>query len=112
MNCQSAFVIYIIECRICKLPYEGKSKTAFNLQLDSHRNHSKRGFSDWGLTEHFLHNSRTHNFDRDTKITKIEEIKWHEMYIEQKKKILCTRRVFWQKKLMIVQPTVLNKRMG
>ena len=64
------------------------------------------------LTEHFFHNSRTHNFDRDTKITIIEEIKQHEMHIERKKEILRTREVFWQKKLMTLQPNGLNKRMG
>ena len=80
VNCQSAFVIYIIECRICKLQYVGKRETAFNLRLNNHRNHIKRGFSGSEFTEHFLHNSRTHNFDRDTKITIIEEIKQHEMH--------------------------------
>ena len=38
-NCQSAFVIYIIECRICKVQYVGKSETAFNLRLNNSRNH-------------------------------------------------------------------------
>ena len=35
VNCQSAVVIYIIECRIRKLQfvYVGKSETAFNLRL-------------------------------------------------------------------------------
>ena len=28
VNCQSTFVIYIIECKICKLQYVGKSETA------------------------------------------------------------------------------------
>ena len=100
VNCQSAFVIYIIECRICKLQYVGKSETTFNLRLNNHRNHIKRGFSGCELTEHFLHNSRTHIFERDTKITIIEEIKRHEMHIERKKEILRSREVFWQKKLV------------
>ena len=112
VNCQSAFVIYIIECRIRKLQYVGKSETAFNLRLNNHRNHIKRGFSGCELTEHFLHNSRTHNFDRDTKITVMEEIKRHEMHIERKKEILLVREVFWQKKVMTFQPNGLNKRMG
>ena len=42
VNCQSTFVIYIIECRICRLQYIGKSETAFNLRLNNHRNHIKR----------------------------------------------------------------------
>ena len=105
-------MIYIIERRICKLQYVGKSDTAFNIRLNNHGNHIKRGFSGCELTEHFLHNFRTHNFDRDTKITIIEDIKQHEMHIERKKEIPRTREVFWQKKLMTLQPNGLNKRMG
>lgn len=59
----------------------------------------REGFSSCELTEHFLHNSRTHKFDRDTKITIIEEIKQHLMHIERMKEIFRTREVFWQKKL-------------
>ena len=32
MDCQSSWIIYIIECNICKLQYIGKSETAFNLR--------------------------------------------------------------------------------
>ena len=59
---------------------------SFNLRLNNRRNHIKRGFSGCEFTEHFLHSSRTHNFNIDTKITIIEEIKRHEMHIEWKKK--------------------------
>ena len=33
VNCQSSWVIYIIECNICNLQYIGKSDTAFKLQV-------------------------------------------------------------------------------
>ena len=39
VDCQSSWIIYIIECNICKLQYIGKSETAFNLRLNNHRNH-------------------------------------------------------------------------
>ena len=42
-NCQSQWVIYIIECEICKLQYGGKSETGFNLRLNNHKNHVKKG---------------------------------------------------------------------
>ena len=32
VNCQSSWLIYIIECNICNLQYIGKSETAFNLR--------------------------------------------------------------------------------
>ena len=88
VDCQSTFVIYIIECRICRLQHVGKSETAFNLRLNNHRNHTKRGVSSCELTEHFLHNSRSHNFDNDVTITIIEQIKRSDKAIERKKEIL------------------------
>ena len=72
VNCQSTFVIYIIECRICRLQYVGKSETTFNMRLDNHRNHIKRGVNSCELSEHFLHNSRSHEFGKDVTITIIE----------------------------------------
>ena len=112
VNCQSTFVIYIIECKICKLQYVGKSETAFNLRLNNHRNHIKRGVSSCELTEHFLQNTRSHNFDNDVIFTIIEQIKRSEMDIERKKEILRTREIFWQRRLNTLQPNGLNKRMG
>ena len=112
VNCQSTFVIYIIECKICKLQYVGKSETAFNLRLNNHRNHIKRGVSSCELTEHFLQNTRSHNFDNDVIITIIEQIKRSEMDIERKKEIPRTREIFWQRRLNTLQPNGLNKRMG
>lgn len=97
-KCQSAFVIYTIECKIRKLQCVGKSETALYLRLNNHRNHIKWDFSGCELTEHFLNNSRTHIFERDAKITIIEEIKRHEMHIQRKKEILRTREVFWPRK--------------
>ena len=88
MNCQSTFVIYIIECRICRLQYVGKSETAFNLRLNNHRNHIKKGINSCELSEHFLHNSRSHDFSKDVTITIIEQIKRSNMTIERKKEIL------------------------
>ena len=112
VNCQSTFVIYIIECRICRLQYVGKSETAFNLRLNNHRNHIKRGVNSCELSEHFLHNSRSHDFSKDVIITIIEQIKRSNMIIERKKEVLRAREIFWQSRLNTLQPNGLNKRMG
>ena len=45
MDCQSSWIIYTIECNICKLQYIGKSETAFNLWLNNHRNYIKKGWT-------------------------------------------------------------------
>ena len=112
VNCQSTFVIYIIECQICRLQYVGKSETAFNLCLNNHRNHIKRGINSCELSEHFLHNSRSHDFSKDVTITIIEQVKRSNMTIEQKKEILRRKEIFWQCRLNTLQPNGLNKRMG
>ena len=111
-NCQSTFVIYIIECRISRLQYVGKSETAFNLRLNNHRNHIKRGVNSCELSEHFLHNSRSHDFGKGATITINEQIKQSNMTIERKKEILRAREIFWQSRLNKLQPNGLNKRMG
>ena len=80
VNFQSSWVIYIIECNICNLQYIGKSKTAFNLCLNNHKNHIKKGVSSCELTEHFLHNKQTHKFDNNMIITIIEQIRKGNMW--------------------------------
>ena len=92
--------------------YTGKSETAFNLRLNNHRNHIKKGISSCELTEHFLHNKRTHNFDNNVIITIIEQIRKDNISNEQKKDLLRHREIFWQKKLNSMQPNGLNKRIG
>ena len=102
VNCQSTFVIYIIECRICRLQYAPYNQ----------RNHIKKGVNSCELSEHFLHNSRSHDFSKDVTITIIEQIKRSNMTIERKKEILRAREIFWQSRLNTLQPNGLNKRMG
>ena len=112
VNCQSSWVIYIIECNICNLQYIGKSKTAFNLHLNNHRNHIKKGISSCELTEHFLHHKRTYNFDNNVIITIIEQIRKDNISNQGKKDLLRRQEIFWQKKLNSMPPNGLNERIG
>lgn len=112
VNCQSTLVIYIIKCNICNLQYVGKSETGFNIRLNNHRNHIKKAFCSCEITEHFLLNSRTHNFDNDVTITIIDQIKRIDMTVERKKELLRKGGMFWQSRLKTLQPTGLNKRIG
>ena len=44
LTCKYHYVIYLIECIVCKIEYVGKSETPFNLRLNNHRkdvNHLK-----------------------------------------------------------------------
>ena len=64
------------------------------------------------LTEHFLHNTRTHDFDNNATITIIEQIKKNHLETERKKEVLREREIFWQRTLNSIQPYGLNKRTG
>ena len=35
--CKSSFVIYLLECYICKIHYVGKSEIPFNIRLNNHQ---------------------------------------------------------------------------
>ena len=37
VNCKSNFVIYQLECYVCKMQYASKSETPFNIRLYNHR---------------------------------------------------------------------------
>ena len=104
LDCQSSWVIYIIECNTCRLQYIGKSETGFNLRLNNHRNHIKKEVNSCELTEHFLHNVRSHNFDNDVTITVIEQIRKYYLTIDRKKELLRNREMFWQRMLNSIQP--------
>ena len=94
MDCQSCWVIYIIECNICRLPHIGKSETGFNLRLNNHRKHIIKGVNSCELTEHFLHNIGSHNFENDVAIAIIEEIRKDHFAIDRKKEQLRTEKCF------------------
>ena len=42
VNCCSAYLIYLMECTLCKKPYVGKSETSFNIRLNNHRKDVKK----------------------------------------------------------------------
>ena len=37
LNCKSKLLIYLVECRIYRIQYIGKSETEFNIRLNNHR---------------------------------------------------------------------------
>ena len=112
VNCQSPWVIYMIECKKCNLQYIGKSETSVNIRLNNHRNHVKTAVNSCELTEHFLQNRRSHSFDNDIGVTVIEQIRKMEMTKDSRKELLRVREIFWQRKLNTIQPGGLNKRTG
>ena len=74
-NCQSSWVIYLVECNVCKLKYVGKSETCLNIRLNNHSSHIRIKVNSCELTEHFLCNPTTHNLGTDITIILNEQIR-------------------------------------
>ena len=105
VNCKSRYVIYLLECSICQKQYVGKSEWPMNIRLNKHRNDVFRNDA-IHVCQHF--NQHGHNFNRDAKITIIEELKKKDQPITTMRKILEQREDFWIIKLKTLHPQGFN----
>ena len=73
-NCKSQFVVYLLECKQCKLQYIGKSKWQFNIHLNDYCLHIKNQEIKKLLPveQHFL--LPNHDFEHDAVYALIEKI--------------------------------------
>ena len=66
-------VIYLMEYTLCKRQYVGKAETAFNIQLNNHRNDIKNPHSKTILARiHFR--EKNHNFNEYAKFIVIDKL--------------------------------------
>ena len=72
LNCKSKNVIYLLECKLHKVQYVGKSETAFNIRLNNHRKDVKNPNS-IPASKHF--DSQEHIYERDAKFILLEQLK-------------------------------------
>ena len=72
LTCKSENLIYLLQCRICQIQYDGKSETTFNIRLNNHRKDPKSQAS-FLACKHF--NEENHSFQQHDKFTLIEQIK-------------------------------------
>ena len=105
VNCKSKFVIYLLECTKCGIQYVGKSEWAMNIRINKHRNDVLREDA-INVCQHFKQPS--HNFNRDAKITIIEELKKKDKSLKEMRKILEDREDFWIIKLKTLHPQGFN----
>ena len=61
LNCTSGYIIYLVECILCKMQYVGKAETAFNLRFNNHRKDEKK--SSYVLASKHLQ-EQGHNFNK------------------------------------------------
>ena len=71
LNCNSKFVIYLVQCLNCLGQYVGKSETPFKVRHSNHKREIKTNIG--GLGEHF-HNSEC-KFERNYQVTLIDSVK-------------------------------------
>ena len=106
LNCSSSMLVYLIQCKTCKLQYVGSTTTAFRLRFNNYKSHNKKFNSKQsGVPQESFHahfNSIGHNGKEDWEIT----------LIDQAETLTSVRRkeCFWQYKLDTFIPNGLNER--
>ena len=109
-NCRSNFVIYLMECKKCKIQYVGKTDNQFNIRLNNHRHGANNPTEDTiPAQKHF---SVNHNFNNDAQFTIIEQIKDQSKSPEEKRAILLQRENFWITKLKTLTPHGFNQELN
>ena len=109
-TCQSNFIIYLLECKLCKIPYLGKAETAFNIRLNNHTKDIKDPKA-VSVNEHS--NQTGHNFNLHAKFIIIEQLQDIEKTSNEiVKERLKTRETFWIKKLKTLTPSGLNQNLN
>ena len=71
LTCKSQYVIYLMECILCKIQYVGKSKTFFTLRLNNHRKDVNNPKSIPACNHFKMHGN---NFMKHAKFTLIEQL--------------------------------------
>ena len=110
LNFKSKYVIYLLECSICKIQYVVKSQTPFHIRLNNHRKYIK----DQGAVPACKDsNSPNHNFNAHGKLTIIEQLrKITSSSTDALKERLKQRENFWIKKLKTLTPEGLNQELN
>ena len=68
---KSQYVVYLMECILCKIQYIGKSETPFNLRLQNHRKDINSPKAIPACNHFKIHG---HNFMKHAKFTLIEQL--------------------------------------
>lgn len=109
VNCRSKFIIYLLECTICRLQYIGKSEWPMNIRINKHRNDVSR-IDGLDVCKHFQ--CTGHDFDKHAKFTIIEELKDQNKTIHAMRKLLEQREDAWVIKLRTLQPDGFNRELN
>ena len=105
LNCKSKLLIYLMECRICRIQYIGKSETEFNIRLNNHRKDVNRQNAP-RADQHFK--LPDHNFNQHARFTLIEQLDNMRIDKDLATLRLKKRKDFWIETLKTLHPYGLN----
>ena len=92
LNCKSEYVIYLLDCTKCKLPYVGKLEIEFNVRFS---NHQKDVWKPDAITASRHFSSKNHNFNAHTNFILIEQTRHVGIDKEKNKERLKQGETFW-----------------
>ena len=105
LNCKSKLLIYLMECRICRIQYIGKSETEFNIRLNNHRKDVNRQNAP-RADQHFK--LPDHDFNQHARFTLIEQLDNTRIDKDLATLRLKKREDFWIETLKTLHPYGLN----
>ena len=70
--CHGNYIIYLLECVMCKIQYLGRSETSFNIRLDNHKKDIKKQTPK--ACKHFNSNEHTFSKHSANKFITIEQL--------------------------------------
>ena len=73
LNCKSSFVIYLMECTLCRIQYVGKAETPFSIRLNNHRKDAN-GNNPKASPASIHFKQPGHSFNKHARFTLIEQI--------------------------------------
>ena len=73
LNCKCSFMIYLMECTLCKIQYVGKAEKPFNIRLNKHRKDAN-GNNPKPIPASIHFKQAGHNFSKQAKFTLTEQL--------------------------------------
>ena len=106
LNCTSKYVIYLLERTKCKIQYDGKAETEFNIRLNNHR---KDIWKPDAIPASCRFSDKNHNFDTYAKFILIRHI---DIGKEKNKEKQKQRENVWIWTLETLTPKGLNQELN
>ena len=109
--CKSSWMIYLVECKKCKIQYCGKAKTKMYIRFNNNCTWLKEKVLTCELVHYFARHPK-HDFEKDLSITILDQLKSGNLNTTQITDVLKNREKFWHAKLKTWAPHGVNAKLG